>query len=255
MAFFLHCSKYRVPLFHCSDAGSAANFKPGNPAYVKYFGKRTIETLTVEASHQHLNKAERHISEIKKLLKTIFLQRDRLLMPKLSLTAVQALLNTVCVVLNNRPIDINNVGLNLTPNHLLKLWRLSESQSSRVKTPSGLSCHEEYLVESLQNLTLLSEMVGNAHAHLVQILKLMFVTNVSKYRQRGKKFDFRVGDIVLVFKTQDYYLARIVEAGEQFCKVESGYSVSRESKHIHCQKMVLIHREQPVGVTGYKDTS
>ena len=159
--------------------------------------------------------------------------------------------------MNSRQIFSGKLGLNVSPNCFLKPWLLVNENTNRFDVPETFDFHEnvQYITEMNRNLEVLSRLVGNSHSLFISLLKQLFITDKMKHFQKSKKYDFLKGDIVLVLRTQDYNLAKIIEAGPYYCTVLSAQSNKPTEKKIHNQKMILIFRPRSEGANQNQRTS
>ena len=228
LALFAHSCTYRKPDRIFADAGTSQVPRVGSPEYVQYFGSHEMECCQYESSHQKLNLAERFIQEMKKLLRTIFLQRDSVKVPHLEHSKISGILGAVQDVMNTRPIFGH--GTYVTANHLIKPYILDVANESRI---------EAFQV----SLDLLRDSIGSAHRHFVSILKSSFTFDKSRMMQHKKFYDLQLNDIVLFFRTDKYCLAKIVDYGPHYCKIILPGCVPHQTKTVHNSKLVLVHRE------------
>ena len=229
LALFVHSCTYRKPDLVFADAGTSQVPKVGSQEYVKYFGSHPMECNQYEASHQKLNQVERFIGEMKKILKTVFLQRDRLKLPHLTHPQLLGILGAVQDVMNSRPIFGTDTFV--SANHFLKPFLIGQSEELQ---------HENFQLR----LDQLRDAVGSAHKHFVSILKHAFLYDKSRILQSRKHYNFQNNDICLLFRADRYTLVKIIQVGKFYSKIVMPGSVPKESRVIHNSKLVFISREQ-----------
>ena len=79
----------------------------------------------------------------------------------------------------------------------------------------------------------------------VSTLKNAFLFEKSRILQNKKQYDFKTGDICLLFRADRYTLVRIQEVGKFHSQVEIPGTVPLQTKRIHNSKMILIFRQEP----------
>ena len=230
LALHVHSCQYRKPDIVMSDAGTSQVPVVGSDEYVRYFGNHPMQCIQYAASHQMLNQCERFVQELKRILKTVFLQRDRLHLPLLTHPQIQGVLGAVQDVMNSRPI----FGLQtyVCANHLIKPYTISQNMEAQI----------ENFQLRLDNLR---DSVGAAHVHFVSTLKNAFLFDKSRILQNKKQYDFKTGDICLLFRADRYTLVKIQEVGKFHSQVEIPGTVPLQTKRIHNSKMILIFRQEP----------
>ena len=116
-AIFRFSSLFQRPQHIISDAGSSANLNPKSLCYQQYFGSAQIQTTKVAASHQFLNLAESQVASTKRLLRSIFHQREKLNLSTLTHSELETVLLGTAALLNSRPI-FRSKNAFLSPNKL-----------------------------------------------------------------------------------------------------------------------------------------
>ena len=214
-----------------SDAGTSQVPVVGSDEYVQYFGNHPMQCIQYAPQHQFLNECERFVQDLKRILKTVFLQRDRLRLPLLTHPQIQGVLGAVQEVMNSRPI----FGLQtyVCANHLIKPYTISQGMETQI----------ENLQLRLDNLR---DSVGSAHLHFVSTLKAAFLFDKTRILQNKKHYDFKTNDVCLLFRADRYTLVRIQEVGKFHSQIEIPGTVPLQLRRVHNSKMILIFRpEEP----------
>ena len=234
-----HSNQYRTPAELYLDAGTSVNPHPGSDLWNKYFNGEDCKVHQLASSHQLCNFVERTVAILKRLLRTSFLQRDSLHLPHLTFSELSSLISTVINLLNSRPIFSTTSGSQvITPNHLLKTHMFHQSTEDEA----------ESAMNSLQlNFQHFYSQLKITHSVFVNIVKNAFKSNLgtTHYLGSDQKAVFLNGDFVLIFRTQRLGVGLIVNPGPQFCEVKSAETSPPSIVNIHCNKLLLLYRDQP----------
>ena len=232
-AIYRFSCMYRVPESIVSDAGSSANLVPESQVYKKYFGSTKIEIIKVQPSHQFLNQSENQVKNMKKLLRSIFYQRDKLNLSTLTHQELSTNLLTVSSLLNSRPIFKSRNAF-LCPNSFVTPW-ISCSPNTAERLQSTLN----------PNLELLAQTISGAHKIFVEILRELFLTSKQTWSQSKHRFDFKVNDLILSLKVDNYKLGLISEINSpSYAIVKFKGQSGPYLKPVHFSKLILVHREK-----------
>ena len=231
-AIFRFSSLFQRPQHIISDAGSSANLNPKSLCYQQYFGSAQIQTTKVAASHQFLNLAESQVASTKRLLRSIFYQREKLNLSTLTHSELETVLLGTAALLNSRPI-FRTKNAFLSPNKLTQPW-LAVDPNNR-----------EILVSTLSpNLEVLRKAIGGAHKTFIEIIRDLFLADKFRWHQSKHKYDFLEGDLVLCLKIDSYKLGIIQKINSpSYALVKFSGNQNFPGTPIHFSKMVLIHRE------------
>ena len=236
IGFRQHCNQFRTPVELYVDKGSSVNPQPGSELWERYFHGERCTIHQVASSHQQNNFCERTVSIISRLLRTSFLQRDKLHFPNLTFCELNSLISTVIMLLNSRPIFATTSGSQvLTPNHLLKTHAFYQNPEDAETALSNLQMNFHNFYSQLKI----------THSIFVNIVKNAFRGNLATthFLGVGKKAIFIVGDFVLIFRTDKIAVGLVVEPGPQYCVVKTAETRPPALANIHCNKLLLLHRE------------
>ena len=236
VGFRQHCNQFRTPSELYVDMGSSVNPQPGSELWERYFQGERCTVHQVASSHQQNNFAERTVSIINRLLRTSFLQRDKLHFPSMTFCELSSLLSTVITLLNSRPIFATTSGSQvITPNHLLKTHAFYQNPEDADSALSSLQMNFHNFYSQLKM----------THSIFVNIVKSAFKGNLATthFLGVGKKAIFLSGDFVLIFRTNRLAVGLVAEAGPQYCVVKTAETKPPALANIHCNKLLLLHRE------------
>ena len=236
VGFKQHCNQYRTPVELYVDAGTSINPEPGSDLWNRYFNGERCKVTQVASSHQQNNFCERSVSIIKRLLRTSFLQREKLNFPSLTFCELSTLISTVVNLLNSRPVFATTSGSQIiTPNHLLKTHMFHQSDEDVDSALHGLQLNFESFYNQLKM----------THSIFVNIVKSAFRSNLAttQYLGKGKGAIFLNGDFVLIFRTDKLAVGVVVEPGPQYCVVKTAETKPPALANIHCNRLLLLYRE------------
>ena len=221
IGFRQHCNQYRTPIELYVDKGTSVNPKPGTELWERYFHGERCTIHQVESSHQQNNFCERTVSIISRLLRTSFLQRDKLHFPNLTFCELNSLLSTVILLLNSRPIFATTSG--------------SQNPEDADSAMANLQMNFHNFYSQLKI----------THSIFVNIVKNAFRGNLATthFLGVGKKAVFLTGDFVLIFRTDKIAVGLVMEPGPQYCVVKTAETRPPALANIHCNKLLLLHRE------------
>ena len=236
VGFRQHCNQYRVPTELYVDQGTSVNPHPGSELWERYFHGERCTIHQVASSHQQNNFCERTVSIISRLLRTSFLQRDKLHFPSLTFCELNSLLSTVITLLNSRPIFATTSGSQvITPNHLLKTHAFYQNPENADTALTDLQMNFHNFYSQLKM----------THSIFVNIVKSAFRGNLATthFLGVGKKAVFLPGDFVLIFRTDKLAVGLVMEPGPQYCVVKTAETKPPALANIHCNKLLLLYRE------------
>ena len=236
VGFRQHCNQYRVPAELYVDKGTSVNPHPGSELWERYFHGERCTIHQVASSHQQNNFCERTVSIISRLLRTSFLQRDKLHFPSLTFCELNSLLSTVITLLNSRPIFATTSGSQvITPNHLLKTHAFYQNPENADTALTNLQMNFHNFYSQLKM----------THSIFVNIVKSAFRGNLATthFLGIGKKAVFLPGDFVLIFRTDKLAVGLVMEPGPQYCVVKTAETKPPALANIHCNKLLLLYRE------------
>ena len=246
-ALFNHaCTVAITPRFVFADAGSSALPDVNSSDYKRYFSE-PMEVMAYKASHQFLNGSERITGSAKKLLRTVFKQRQKLKLPTMTYTQLRALLNSVCVALNSMPVLFNaNIAAPIAPIHFRAPYILKGAdevgKEGRGRTFLQMPTPDKFfeLVSGMQsNLNHLHDLLGDKNQTLVRILKQNYSMTSHHFLQNQSKVTFQKDDVILVLKATGSYFGLILEAFQNYASVR----LSGTTTTVHFKNMVLIYRK------------
>ena len=234
--YYYYCNQFRTPVELYLDEGSSVNPQPGSELWERYFHGERCTVHQVASSHQHLNFCERTVSIISRLLRTSFLQREKLHFPSLTFCELSTLLSTVITLLNSRPIFATASGSQvITPNHLIRTHAFQQNPQDADTALSSLQMNFHNFYSQLKM----------THSIFVNIVKSAFKSNLATthFLGVGKKAIFLTGDFVLIFGTDKLACGLVVEPGPQYSVVKTAETNPPALANIHCNKLLLLHRE------------
>ena len=259
----LHCALYNhsctvaVTPFHVfADAGSSALPDVSSHSYKKYFSE-PMTTSAYGAHHQFLNQAERQIQGGKKLLKSVYKQRDRLKLPSMHYSETRALLNSICVALNSIPVIFNaSVGAPVSPIHFRAPYTITSVQEGETvesvphtltgpTTPVTRESADDFFqrVSSLQsNLCAIHNFLGEKNQTLVRVLKQNYSLSSHRFLQNKSKVKFCKDDVILVLKATGVFFGLILEAFPSHASVRLADQSPPKTATVHYKNAILIYR-------------
>ena len=238
LALYNHSVLYSPPSEVWCDAGTAIAPQPKSQLYRSIFYDHKMSVNQVAASHQKLNYSEKRIQAAKLLIKSCFHQRSALHIPaSLGYTDILAIVNSVALLLNSAPLPTTFSGGELiSANHLLKPGLISRGQGDITSLP---------FLQLQQALHVIADRVEEAFQAFLKTLKMNLISASRSYLQaNGGKNPFRIDDICLFIKTNEFYLCKVLKVHDQFCTVLSTDRDKLHKKPVHCSLLILIFRKR-----------
>ena len=236
VAFRQHCNQYRTPAELYVDKGTSINPLPGSDLWNRYFNGETCTVHQLEAGHQQNNFVERSVSVVKRLLRTSFLQREKLHFPDMTFCELSSLLSTVIHLLNSRPVFSTTSGSQvITPNHLTKTHLFHQADEDTDSALQNLQLNFQNFYSQLKI----------THSIFVKIVKDAFRSNLgtTQYLGNGQEAIFLPGDFCLIFRTDKLAVGIVQDPGPQYCTVRTAETNPPALATVHNNKLLLLFRE------------
>lgn len=221
-----------------TDAGSQLTaLDPTDPAFV-----RPPQIISLPPSNQVLNPIESSMAKIKSLIGTMFLNKEKMSLPTLTVIQAQHVLDYTAAIYNLRQIPgtrQNKDDCMISPFMLTRTY-LEKEECERV-VKELLTQQEE------NNENLLTCLVENQQFKktLMAELKTLLVCNNRAVFQKTPKIDIEEGDICLVRRgTQNLRLVEVTERNPagNYCSIRVLSRNKIEPKETHVSMLVLVHR-------------
>ena len=223
-----------------TDAGKNLTLNPADDLWGRFFGATDIDIMNIGTEEFFSSFVESKIKILKKMIKSAMNTRTANKLPNFTLTEYQDLFETLCNLVNSRPLFATKSGdFLLSPNHITKSW-ISLSQISYDPRQGSLDSNIDVLEKQLTDLCNSLQLGASEFMQSLRLSLLSDTKNLKILKMPNQTP--RACDIVLISRRGELFLGVIETVHGQMCWVRRRKNGVFVSERINVRKIHILHR-------------